>query len=156
MRSYLMEHFVEVAKRSEEFLRLDVDEMVAILSDENLNVAKEESVWKATLRWIEFDPGSRTRHMARLFECVRTGLVATDYFVEKIKTHKYIIDDDGCKPRVTQTLRFLYDLDVVVHNSEVPTPVFARPRIPHEVMFVIGGLDVWSADQLHRELRHQS
>ncbi|XP_065304431.1 kelch-like protein 10 [Dermacentor albipictus] len=138
-KDYLMEHFVEVAKRSDEFLRLDADDVVSILSDENLNVVKEESVWKAALRWIEFDPASRTRHMARLFECVRTGLVDTDFFVEKIKTHKYIVDDDGCRPRVIQTLRFLYDLDVVVHNDEVPTPVFARPRIPHEVMFVIGG-----------------
>ncbi|KAH7966653.1 hypothetical protein HPB49_018273 [Dermacentor silvarum] len=134
-----MEHFVEVAKRSDEFLRLDVDDVVSILSDENLNVVKEESVWKAALRWIEFEPAIRTRHTARLFECVRTGLVDTDFFVEKIKTHKYIVDDDSCRPRVMQTLRFLYDLDVVVHNDEVPTPVFARPRIPHEVMFVIGG-----------------
>ncbi|KAH7962118.1 hypothetical protein HPB52_014509 [Rhipicephalus sanguineus] len=139
MRSYLMEHFVEVAKRSDEFLRLDADEVVSILSDENLNVVKEESVWKAALRWIEIDPGSRIRHMARLFECVRTGLVDTDFFVERIKTHKYIVDDDACRPRVIQTLRFLYDLDVVVHDDEVPTPVFARPRIPHEVLFAIGG-----------------
>ncbi|KAK8786871.1 hypothetical protein V5799_023356 [Amblyomma americanum] len=136
---YLMEHFVEVAKRSEEFLQLDVDDVEAVLSDENLNVVKEESVWKAALRWIEHEPDSRAHHVARLLKCVRTGLVDTNYFVEKIKTNKYVADSEACRPLVIDTLRFLYDLDVVVHNDEVPTPLFVRPRIPHEVMFVIGG-----------------
>ncbi|XP_065304432.1 kelch-like protein 10 [Dermacentor albipictus] len=137
--NYLMQHFIEVSKRSEELLSLEIDEVEAILSDENLNVIKEETVWKAVVRWIEFDPANRQQHIDRLLRCVRTGLVDTNFFVEKIKSHKFVSDNESCRPLVIDTLRFLYDLDVVVHNDEVPTPLFARPRIPHEVMFVIGG-----------------
>ncbi|KAK8786872.1 hypothetical protein V5799_023357 [Amblyomma americanum] len=137
--NYMMQHFIEVSKRSEELLNLDIDEVEAILSDENLNVIKEETVWKAVVRWIEHDSANRQQHIARLLRCVRTGLVDTNFFVEKIKSHKFVSDNESCRPLVIDTLRFLYDLDVVVHNDEVPTPVFARPRIPHEVMFVIGG-----------------
>ncbi|KAH7966654.1 hypothetical protein HPB49_018274 [Dermacentor silvarum] len=137
--NYLMQHFIEVSKRSEELLSLDIDEVEAILSDENLNVIKEETVWKAVVRWIEHDATNRPQHIARLLRCVRTGLVDTNFFVEKIKSHKFVSDNESCRPLVIDTLRFLYDLDVVVHNDEVPTPMFARPRIPHEVMFVIGG-----------------
>ncbi|KAH7961467.1 hypothetical protein HPB52_009288 [Rhipicephalus sanguineus] len=137
--NYLMQHFIEVSKRSEELLSLDIDEVEAILSDENLNVIKEETVWKAVVRWIEHDSANRQQHIARLLRCVRTGLVDTNFFVEKIKSHKLVSDNESCRPLVIDTLRFLYDLDVVVHNDEVPTPMFARPRIPHEVMFVMGG-----------------
>ncbi|KAH7961469.1 hypothetical protein HPB52_009290 [Rhipicephalus sanguineus] len=137
--NYLMQHFIEVSKRSEELLSLDINEVEAILSDENLNVIKEETVWKAVVRWIEHDSANRQQHIARLLRCVRTGLVDTNFFVEKIKSHKFVSDNESCRPLVIDTLRFLYDLDVVVHNDEVPTPMFARPRIPHEVMFVMGG-----------------
>ncbi|KAL3219385.1 hypothetical protein MRX96_030404 [Rhipicephalus microplus] len=137
--NYLMLHFIEVSKRSEELLSLDIDEVEAIFSDENLNVVKEETVWKAVVRWIEHDSDNRQQHMARLLRCVRTGLVDTNFFVEKIKSHKLVLDNESCRQLVIDTLRFLYDLDVVMHNNEVPTPMFARPRIPHEVMFVIGG-----------------
>ncbi|CAN7997987.1 unnamed protein product [Ixodes pacificus] len=137
--NYLMQNFIEVSKRSEELLSLDIDEVEAIFSDENLNVIKEETVWKAVTRWVDFDPEVRQQYMIRLLKCVRTGLVDTTFFVERIKAHRYIADNETCRPLVIDTLRFLYDLDVVVHNDEVPTPVFARPRIPHEMMFVIGG-----------------
>ncbi|XP_064454947.1 kelch-like protein 10 [Ornithodoros turicata] len=137
--NYLMRNFIEVSKKSEELLSLDIDEVEAIFSDENLNVIKEETVWKAVTRWIDYDPINRQQHIIRLLRCVRTGLVDTNFFVEKIKAHKYVQDNETCRPLVIDTLRFLYDLDVVVHNDEVPTPVFARPRIPHEMMFVIGG-----------------
>ncbi|KAH7966649.1 hypothetical protein HPB49_018269 [Dermacentor silvarum] len=136
---YLMRNFIEVSERSEELLHLEIDEVEAIMSDENLNVIKEETVWKAVIRWIEFDPENRKQYISRLFKCVRTGLVDTDFFVENVKACKYVAEDEACRPLVIDTLRFLYDLDVMVHNEEVPTPLFARPRIPHEMMFVIGG-----------------
>ncbi|XP_075535018.1 kelch-like protein 10 [Dermacentor variabilis] len=136
---YLMRNFIEVSERSEELLHLEIDEVEAIMSDENLNVIKEETVWKAVIRWIEFDPEHRKQYISRLFKCVRTGLVDTDFFIEKVKACKYVAEDEACRPLVIETLRFLYDLDVMVHNEEVPTPIFARPRIPHDMMFVIGG-----------------
>ncbi|XP_075535016.1 kelch-like protein 10 [Dermacentor variabilis] len=94
--NYLMQHFIEVSKRSEELLSLEIDEVEAILSDENLNVIKEETVWKAVVRWIEFDPANRQQHIDRLLRCVRTGLVDTNFFVEKIKSHKFVSDNESC------------------------------------------------------------
>ena len=39
------------------------------------------------------------------------------------------------------TLKFLYDLDMEDKEVDITHPL-ARPRIPHEVMFVVGG---WSS-----------
>lgn len=44
-----------------------------------------------------------------------------------------------CRDLAMDTLLFLYDFDVALHNDPVPTPLFVRPRIPHDMMFVIGG-----------------
>ncbi|XP_077553528.1 kelch-like protein 10 [Haemaphysalis longicornis] len=137
--NFLMRTFVDVSKDSEELLCLGINDVEAILSDENLNVTKEETVWEVALRWIEFDPEHRKRHISRVLNCVRTGLMDTDFFVENIKGNKLVAEDESCRPQVIETLRFLYDLDVMVSNKEVPTPPFARPRLPHEVLFVIGG-----------------
>ncbi|KAH8009371.1 hypothetical protein HPB51_015694 [Rhipicephalus microplus] len=137
-----LQNFIEVSERGEELLHLEIDEVEAIMSDENLNVIKEETVWKAVIRWIDFDSDNRKQYISRLFKCVRMGLVDTDFFVEKIKACKYVADDEACRPLVVETLRFLYDLDVMVHNQQVPTPLFVRPRIPREVVFIVGG---WNA-----------
>ncbi|KAL3190465.1 hypothetical protein MRX96_019983 [Rhipicephalus microplus] len=122
--NYLMQNFIEVSKKSEELLSLNIDEVEAILSDENLNIVKEETVWKAVVRWIEHDSADRQQHIARLLRCVRTGLVDTNFFVEKIKSHKFVSDNESCRPLVIDTLRFLYDLDVVVHNDEEPPTAY--------------------------------
>ncbi|KAH7962662.1 hypothetical protein HPB52_017352 [Rhipicephalus sanguineus] len=132
--NYLMQNFIEVSERSEEVLHLEVDEVEAMMLDENLNVIKEETVWKAVIRWIDFDRDNRKQYISRLFKCVRTGLVDTDFFVEKVKARKYVAEDEACK-----TLRFVYDLDIMVNHEELPTPLFARQRIPYEMMFVMGG-----------------
>ncbi|KAH9367002.1 hypothetical protein HPB48_021512 [Haemaphysalis longicornis] len=115
---YLMQHFTDILKRSEEFFKLKIDEVESLLSDENVN---------AVLRWVEFNPANREQHVARLLNCVRTGLVDTA-FVEQIKV-----------PIVTDSLHFMYGPSVVARNDEVRAPALARPRIPHEAMFVIGG-----------------
>lgn len=64
------------------------------------------------------------------------------FFCLQVKEHRYVLGNEACRPIIIDTLRFLYDLEMIGHQScEVVTPEIARPRIPHEVMFAIGG---WS------------
>ncbi len=50
-------------------------------------------------------------------------------------------DNEDCKPLVIETLKFLYDLDMDDNKELDLTHPLARPRVPHEIMFVVGG---WS------------
>ena len=50
-------------------------------------------------------------------------------------------DNDACRPLVIETLKFLYDLDMDESKELDLSHPLARPRIPHDVLFVIGG---WS------------
>lgn len=60
----------------------------------------------------------------------------------QVKDHPYVTGNEPCRPIIIETLRFLYDLEMIGQkDGEVPTPDIARPRVPHEVLFAIGG---WS------------
>ena len=52
------------------------------------------------------------QHIVDLLKCVRLGLLTTNFFLEKVKCHPYIVDNEDCKPLVVNTLKYLYELDV--------------------------------------------
>ncbi|UYV69012.1 KLHL10 [Cordylochernes scorpioides] len=147
--NYLMSNFVEVAHNSQELYKLTVGEMVDILSAEDLNVKNEEIVWETALKWIAKDPASRSRYIVALMRCVRLGLLDSQYFIEEVKNHPYVVDNQACRPLVIETLKHLYDLEITTHrDGDVLIPEIARPRMPHDVLFVMGGWSGGSATSL--------
>lgn len=138
---YTLVNFNSVFTTSNEFLQLDIEEVSALLKSDNLNVRTEELVFDALCRWIDFNPEKRKQHIARLLKTIRLGLLTTGFFVEKVKPHEYVKESEQCRPIVIETLRFLYELDMDDRREVDMTNPIARPRIPYEVMFVIGG---WS------------
>lgn len=138
---FLMVNFAEVSEISDEFVQLGIEEVCDILIDDRLNVRNEDLVFNAVLRWIDFDPDVRKEHVACLLKTVRLGLVPIKYFVEKIKAHSYVKDNDSCKPIIIETLKHLYDLEMSEDKTSDGSFPLAKPRLPHEILFVIGG---WS------------
>ncbi|GIY24301.1 kelch-like protein 10 [Caerostris darwini] len=139
---YLLSHFSEVVTQSEEFLDMSLDAVVGLLNHDRINVRNEELVWEAGLRWIEHRPAERKRHVEAIMRCIRLGLMDTQYFMEKVKMHKYVENNESCKPIVIETLRFLWDLEMIGQKKDVvETPFLATPRIPYCILFTIGG---WS------------
>lgn len=62
--------------------------------------------------------------------------------MEHVKKNKYVEKDPEARPIVLETMRFLCDLETMSNTSaSVKTPPLAVPRLPHEVIFAIGG---WS------------
>lgn len=62
--------------------------------------------------------------------------------MEHVKQHKYVEKNSEVKPIVVETMRFLCDLETIsTASNEMMTPALAIPRLPHEVIFAIGG---WS------------
>ncbi|XP_043194053.1 kelch-like protein 10 [Amphibalanus amphitrite] len=144
IHNYIMRNFVDIAHApdNEELLNLPADEMCEILGADNLNVKNEEVVWETMLNWIERDPQNRKQHIHKLMKQIRLGLLETSYFVEKVKNHPYVIENEDCRPLIIETLKFIYDLEMITQrDGEVTTPELARPRVPHEILFAIGG---WS------------
>ncbi|KAJ8721599.1 hypothetical protein PYW07_002374 [Mythimna separata] len=141
-RRYLLRYFVTVATQSDEFLHLPLEELNSIILEDELNVKSEEVVWEAVLRWVNYEPDSRWSHTVKLMGSIRLGLLDTQFFLENVKDHPYVTGNEGSRPIIIETLKFLYDLEMIAQrDGEVATPEIARPRVPHEVLFAIGG---WS------------
>ncbi|XP_055932755.1 kelch-like protein 10 [Argiope bruennichi] len=140
--SYLLSHFADVVTKSEEFLEMPLEAVLALLNHDRINVRNEELVWEAGIRWIDHRSFERKRHVDAIMRCVRLGLMETQYFMEKVKVHKYVENNESCKPIVIDTLRFLWDLEMIGQKKDVvETPFLATPRIPYSILFTIGG---WS------------
>jgi kelch-like protein 10 len=82
---FIMEHFTEIATKSNELLMLSDEAMVEIISSDDLNVKNEEIVFECIIRWINHDLENRKLHIAKLLRCIRLGLLSTQYFVETVK-----------------------------------------------------------------------
>ncbi|XP_033727224.1 kelch-like protein 10 [Pecten maximus] len=136
---FIMRNFRKFSLSSEAFAELSIDEVCKILSSDDLNVKNEEIVFAAVIRWIDHAPESRKCEIYRLLKTVRLGFLTTRYFAENIRTHPYVAENSLCKPLVRDALKFLCSLDMDdyrILNLESP---LAKPRIPHEVLFIVGG-----------------
>lgn len=130
----------KVAQKSEDLLDLPIEELRSLVGADDLNVNSEEVVWELVLKWINHDPEHRQCHIVDLLKNIRLGLLDTEFFLEKVKDHPYVTGNEACRPIIIETLKFLYDLEMITQkHGEVPTPEIARPRVPHEILFAICG-----------------
>ncbi|CAH1973475.1 unnamed protein product [Acanthoscelides obtectus] len=140
--TYIMRNFTQISTDSNEILNLNLAEIQEIINADHLNVKSEETVWETILRWIDYDTTARKKHIVALMKCIRLGLLDTQFFLERVKEHPYVSSSEESRPMIIETLKFLYDLEMITHrDGEVITPEIARPRVPHEILFAIGG---WS------------
>ena len=62
------------------------------------------------------------------------------YFMNNVRTHHYVKDNEECKGLIIQTLATMENLNM--HGSDF-TNLLSRPRLPYAVLFTMGG---WSGD----------
>jgi kelch-like protein 10 len=145
VRRFVMRNYVEVAKQSDEFLELPPEELLALLGSDELNVGTEKIVWESALRWVNHDTENRKCHIAELLKRVRLGLLNPLFFLKEVMVHPYVRGNFESLPFITNVIKFLYDSETIAQkDGEVPTPDFVRPRIPHDILFAIGG---WRRDR---------
>ncbi|XP_011500068.1 PREDICTED: kelch-like protein 10 [Ceratosolen solmsi marchali] len=144
-RRYILRNFVQVSQRSNEILILPIAELTVLIGEDEVNVKNEETVWELVLRWVNHEAEGRKGHIVELMRNIRLGLLDTQFFLENVKDHPYVAGNEACRPIIIETLKFLYDLEMITQkDGEMPTPEIARPRVPHEILFAIGG---WSGSE---------
>ncbi|KDR21753.1 kelch-like protein 10 [Zootermopsis nevadensis] len=139
-RRFVLRHFVVVSQQSEELLEVAAQELQAIIESDELNVKYEKDVWECVLRWINHDPDNRKGHIADLLDGIRLGLLDEQFFLETVSKHPYVTENNGCRPLISETLAFLhYSVMMTREDKEIVTPRIARPRIPNDILFAVGG-----------------
>ncbi|XP_037917054.1 kelch-like protein 10 isoform X2 [Hermetia illucens] len=116
---FILTSFCDVARESEELDKIPVEELFAILNDEHLNVKSEETVFEVIRRWVEHDMRERSEHLPKLLTCVQFGLMGYRTFKERFMSWSPIKDNPECQ--------------------RVILPLSSRPRVPYQVIMVVGG-----------------
>ncbi|XP_061594945.1 kelch-like protein 10 [Cololabis saira] len=128
---YILLHFEEIARFSQEFVQLSVEELKYLIENDELNVRQESAVFEAILRWIGFAPEERRGHMATLLPSVRLLLMPIEYLVEIVSKDDVVRNNLDCVNMVTSTMEILRD-----SSMERPR---TRTRLPAELLFTISG-----------------
>ncbi|XP_059153102.1 kelch-like protein 17 [Physella acuta] len=79
--------------RQQEFLCLPIDKLVEIVSDDDLNVTMEESVYEACMAWVNEDPDTRKNNLVEVMNCVRFANISSYYFCDNIDTNQLLRDN---------------------------------------------------------------
>ena len=62
---YAQQHFIDV-KESEEFLCLPINQLIDIISSDELNMTCEEDVFNAVMQWISYDHEQRKQYLVKV------------------------------------------------------------------------------------------
>ena len=136
---FVMDCFVDVSQ-GEEFCLLPLDEVTNLLSSDILNVASEEQVFEAMLRWIQFDVPNRTQHISKLLKCVRLAHVDPVYVMDKVCKNDLFIKDPESQELIFNTLAY--------HAVKKSRPLYGNlslmePRKSlYGTLFILGGMNM--------------
>ncbi|KAM5148024.1 kelch-like protein 10 [Mantella aurantiaca] len=139
VHAYLLQHFQDVVRTSEEFPDLSVTELLDIIDKDELNVKREDTVFEAVVKWIDHRPAERSRHIATLLPQVRMTLMHTDYIMDNVMANVYVKDNLECMPLFMDVFRTMYDLNK--NGSPTFVKSLTKPRLPNAILLAIGG---WS------------
>ena len=142
---FVQDNFQKVIE-SEEFLLLPVEQLIGIISNDELNVSSEEQAYNALRDWINYDVADRRKHLADVLEHVRLPQLHPKFLVETVGADRMIKADETCRDLVDEAKNYL----LLPHERTYRTGPRFRPRKRvwrGEVLFAIGG---WcSGDAIH-------
>lgn len=121
---FLRQHFVQVCQ-DEEVLELEAHQLGKLLSSDDLNVSREETILDVVLRWVKhgtlLDEEMRSRHLPELLRKVRLPLINPDYLRETMKRNTALLADAECQEMLTMALEV-----TSMHPSAAPRKLKLR------------------------------
>ncbi|KAH8864072.1 Kelch-like protein isoform 3 [Schistosoma japonicum] len=137
-KRFTEQHFGELLKQDDEFLRLNSNQLIELISSDRLAVS-EDQVFEAVLRWIAYDPCERQSEAQNLCSYVRFALLPRDYLVRLSQSDTFLSVNPWCKDYLIEALSYhLLPWDQKLRMTSERT----KPRTPiglPKILLVIGG-----------------
>ena len=103
--AYAVNHFVDVVQ-TEEFMNINIELLMKLISDNALNVMSEERVFEACVAWLNFDPEVRLQNSAELFQHVRFHRMSAEYLMDHVAKEDIVRDCRKCSDLMLEAVRF--------------------------------------------------
>nr|CAB3259972.1 kelch-like protein 24 [Phallusia mammillata] len=101
----IMDKFADVVVH-EEFLELPKTRVIDYISDDDINVSREEIVYEAVKRWVAHDPVVRSEDFAELLSYVRVPLIHPSYFVNVVECDEQVSTNPACQAILQETRKY--------------------------------------------------
>eukprot|EP00102_Acyrthosiphon_pisum_P018706 XP_016655916.1 PREDICTED: ring canal kelch homolog [Acyrthosiphon pisum] len=138
---YIQQNFSEVVK-GDEFLSLSSEEVVKLISSDELSVPSEEKVVECVIRWVKYDLDSRECNLPKLMEYVRLPLASKNYIDLNLVKEPLLNNCPKCKEYIYEALQF----HILKRNQSdrvitIPECIRYKPRLGNKVILVAGGFE---------------
>ena len=137
---FSISRFTEVAA-CDEFSVLSTDDVVELLSRDDLKVHSEEDVFDAAVRWVGYDLSKRAQLMPKLLAQVRLPLLSPAVLADKVRPNELIQSNLLCRDLLDEAL-ISYHLLPERRGSISPQKTKARKcNFNMGVIYAVGGLN---------------
>ncbi|CAG2106420.1 unnamed protein product [Medioppia subpectinata] len=142
-KEFILYNFTSVVTECQDFFSLSKDEFSELLSDDRLNVSREEFAYSALISWISAND-QRVQHFHKLLKLIRFGNSSLKFVETTVKENALVKQN----PELNEYMNTVFNVLNDIHLHPLPSKFnirlhpFLRPRIPRDIVFVFGG---WSA-----------
>eukprot|EP00079_Xenopus_tropicalis_P036279 XP_017950050.1 PREDICTED: kelch-like protein 18 isoform X2 [Xenopus tropicalis] len=136
---FIHEHFVEVSM-SEEFLALAFEEVLELVSRDELNVKAEEQVFEAALAWVRYDREKREVFLPELLSKIRLPLCRPQFLTDRVQQDDLVRCCHKCRDLVDEAKDYHLMPERRPHLLAFKT----RPRCCTSIaglIYAVGGLN---------------
>uniref|UniRef100_A0A8C3DK80 Kelch like family member 18 n=1 Tax=Corvus moneduloides TaxID=1196302 RepID=A0A8C3DK80_CORMO len=137
--SFIHQHFVEVSM-SEEFLALPFEDVLELVSRDELNVKSEEQVFEAALAWIRYDRDQREPFLPELLSKIRLPLCRPQFLTDRVQQDDLVRCCHKCRDLVDEAKDYH-----LMPERRPHLPAFkTRPRCCTSIaglIYAVGGLN---------------
>ncbi|XP_048201239.1 Bardet-Biedl syndrome 5 protein isoform X2 [Perognathus longimembris pacificus] len=98
-REFVSDRFVQICKE-EDFMQLSPQELISVISNDSLNVEKEEVVFEAVMKWVRTDKENRAKNLSEVFDCIRFRLMTEKYFKDQVEKDDIIKSNSELQKKI--------------------------------------------------------
>uniref|UniRef100_A0A3Q3JSM2 Kelch-like protein 20 n=1 Tax=Monopterus albus TaxID=43700 RepID=A0A3Q3JSM2_MONAL len=132
------QHNFQEVMESEEFMLLPANQLIDIISSDELNVRSEEQVFNAVIAWVKYSIQERRPQLPQVLQHVRLPLLSPKFLVGTVGSDPLIKSDEECRDLVDEAKNYL----LLPQERPLMQGPRTRPRKPircGEVLFAVGG-----------------
>ncbi|CAO2637416.1 Kelch-like protein 20, partial [Lemmus lemmus] len=101
------QHNFQEVMESEEFMLLPANQLIDIISSDELNVRSEEQVFNAVMAWVKYSIQERRPQLPQVLQHVRLPLLSPKFLVGTVGSDPLIKSDEECRDLVDEAKNYL-------------------------------------------------